>query len=84
MTDKRQPVDGMSDSPSPESLRDSTEIRVPCDALAPIREDVESEFAVSVFDDDGPESDCRCRIVGSPVAIRAVGTYLARHGVVHP
>jgi hypothetical protein len=74
----------MSESPDPETLRDSTEIRVPCDSLAPFRDDIESEFAVSVFREGDPESDCRCRIVGSPVAIREVGTYLARHGVVHP
>jgi len=74
----------MPDSPDAETLRDSTEIRLPRDSLAPFREHVESEFAVSVFDDDRRESGPACRIVGSPVAIREVGTYLARHGVVHP
>jgi hypothetical protein len=60
----------------PERLRDSTEIVVPCETLGDLREDVEAEFAVTVFSEDG-----QCRIVGSPVEIKAVGRFLARHGI---
>jgi hypothetical protein len=63
--------------PSPERLRDSTQIVVPCEALSGLRGDLESDFAVSVFEAEATT----CRIVGSPVEIKAVGRFLARHGV---
>ncbi|MFB6255425.1 MAG: hypothetical protein ABEH58_01650 [Haloplanus sp.] len=61
----------------PERLRDSTQIVVPCKSLEEIRDDIESEFAVSVF----ITGEGLCRIVGSPVEIKDVGRFLSRHGV---
>ncbi|MFB6196327.1 MAG: hypothetical protein ABEI80_09155 [Haloplanus sp.] len=63
--------------PAPERLRDSTQIDVPCESLSGLRDDIESDFAVSVF----PVEGRTCRIIGSPVAIKAVGRFLARHGI---
>jgi len=63
--------------PAPERFRDSTQIVVPCESLAGLRDDLESDFAVSVFAD----GDATCRIIGSPVEIKDVGQFLARHGV---
>ncbi|WP_435063642.1 VNG_1110C family protein [Halobaculum sp. EA56] len=65
--------------PDPSRLRDSTQIVLPCDELEGIRSAVESEFTVSVFVVDG-----WCRIIGSPVEIKAVSEYLTRHGVSVP
>jgi hypothetical protein len=62
--------------PGPAAFRDSTEILVPCDALDGLREDLETEFTVSVFHAEG-----RCRIVGSPVEIKGVSRFLSRRGV---
>jgi len=63
--------------PSPERLRDSTQITVPCESLSGLRDDLESDFAVTVF----TTGETTCRIIGSPVEIKAVGRFLARHGV---
>lgn len=63
--------------PSPERLRDSTQIVVPCESLTGLRDDLESDFAVTVFATD----ESTCRIIGSPVEIKAVGRFLARHGI---
>jgi hypothetical protein len=63
--------------PSPERLRDSTQIVVPCESLSGLRDTLESDFAVTVF----TAEEMTCRIVGSPVEIKAVGRFLARHGV---
>ncbi|MFC6988226.1 hypothetical protein ACFQJD_04940 [Haloplanus sp. GCM10025708] len=63
--------------PDPESLRDSTQIVVPCDALNGLRSDLEAEFAVTVFSTD----DVDCRIIGSPIEIKEVSDFLARDGV---
>ena len=63
--------------PSPERLRDSTQIVVPCESLTGIRGDIESDFEVTVF----TTGEATCRIIGSPVEIKAVGQFLARHGV---
>jgi hypothetical protein len=66
--------------PSPEQLRDSTQIVLPCEAVAGVESTLESDFAVSVVAAEGPA----CRIVGSPVAIKAVGRFLARQGIAVP
>ena len=63
--------------PDPATFRDSTQIVVPCDALEGIREALESKFVVTVFSAEGS----RCRIIGSPVEIKNVSQFLARHGV---
>ncbi|MFB6160149.1 MAG: hypothetical protein ABEJ61_03125 [Haloferacaceae archaeon] len=62
--------------PGPAAFRDSTEIVVPCGALNGLREDLEAEFTVSVFDVGD-----RCRIVGSPVEIKGASRFLSRRGV---
>lgn len=66
--------------PDPSRLRDSTQIVLPCEALAGHREEIESRFAVTVFSREGE----RCRIIGSPTEIKAVGQFLTRHGVSLP
>ncbi|RCU46158.1 hypothetical protein DU504_01890 [Haloplanus salinus] len=63
--------------PSPERLRDSTQIVVPCESLSGLRDTLEADFDVTVF----RIGEATCRIVGSPVEIKAVGRFLARHGV---
>ena len=63
--------------PDPAKLRDSTQIVLPCDALDDIREHLEAKFTVTVFSPAGTE----CRIIGSPVEIKAVSDFLARNGV---
>ena len=68
--------DGM---PDPSSLRDSTQIVLPKRELDGIRSTIESDFTVSGF-----TTDDQCRIVGSPVEIKAVSEFLARHGVTIP
>ncbi|SHH67811.1 VNG_1110C family protein [Halobaculum gomorrense] len=65
--------------PDPSRLRDSTQIVVPRRDLEGIRSSLESEFTVSVFTDGD-----RCRIIGSPVEIKAASEFLARHGVTLP
>lgn len=66
--------------PDPAHLRDSTEIVLPCGSLDGLRDELEAEFTVSVFS----RSEAQCRIIGSPVEIKAVNDYLARHGVSLP
>ncbi|UIP00261.1 hypothetical protein Hbl1158_02520 [Halobaculum sp. CBA1158] len=63
----------------PSSFRDSTQIVLQSGELDGIRSTVESEFTVSVVDtEDG------CRIIGSPVEIKRLSAFLARHGVNMP
>lgn len=66
--------------PDPSSLRDSTEIIVPCEALSGLREGLQAEYTVTVHTADGEF----CRIIGSPVEIKGASEYLARHGVTLP
>jgi hypothetical protein len=65
--------------PDPSRLRDSTQIVLPRAELRGIQSSLESEFAVSVFTNGD-----HCRIIGSPVEIKAVSEFLARHGVTIP
>lgn len=65
--------------PDPSSLRDSTQIVVPKRELDGIRSSIESDFTVSVF-----TSGDLCRIIGSPVEIKEVSKFLARHGITIP
>ncbi|SNR47286.1 VNG_1110C family protein [Halorubrum vacuolatum] len=62
--------------PDPRRLRDSTQIVLPSAALSGLRDDIQDRFVVTIFEDEG-----RCRIIGSPVEIKHVGRFLARHGV---
>ncbi|MEZ3145130.1 hypothetical protein [Halobaculum sp. MBLA0143] len=63
--------------PDPARLRDSTQIVLPCAALDDVREQLEAEFTVTIYSDDGDV----CRIIASPVEIKAVAEFLTRHGV---
>ncbi|GGL56681.1 VNG_1110C family protein [Halocalculus aciditolerans] len=63
----------------PGSFRDATQIVLPATALADVRADLEAEFTVTITEDDGI-----ARIIGSPVVIKDVGDFLARHGVSLP
>ncbi|WP_416839101.1 hypothetical protein [Haloferax sp. DFSO52] len=63
--------------PSPGMLRDSTQIILPYDILEDVREEIESRFVVTIH----AHSDDSCRIIGSPVEIRALSDFLTRHGV---
>lgn len=65
--------------PDPSRLRDSTQIVVSPAAIEGIRDDIETNFAVTVFD----ERDF-VRIIGSPVEIKDVNSYLTHHGVTVP
>jgi len=60
----------------PQTLRDSTQIRLPWEQFDPVRETVESNFTVTVIDDDGD-----ARIIGSPAEIKDVNAFLIRHGI---
>ncbi|CCQ36139.1 uncharacterized protein Nmlp_1954 [Natronomonas moolapensis 8.8.11] len=63
----------------PASLRDSTQIVLPPDTPDGLHRDLESEFPVTVTDEEAT-----ARIIGSPLAIKDVSQYLARHGVAIP
>lgn len=65
--------------PNPSKLRDCTEIVVPCASVERLEDDLEREFAVTVFD-----GGAECRIIGSPVEIQAASEFLVRRGVNHP
>ncbi|QKY15401.1 hypothetical protein [Halorubrum sp. CBA1229] len=62
--------------PDPSSLRDSTQIVLPCHALEGIGERLRDRFTVTVVEADG-----YYRIIGSPVEIKAASDFLARNGV---
>jgi hypothetical protein len=61
---------------NPSSLRDSTQIVLPWEALDGLRCELESEFTVTVYDEGEA-----ARIIGSPVVIKNVTDFLARNGV---
>ncbi|ADQ67877.1 hypothetical protein GL213_11495 [Halogeometricum borinquense] len=65
--------------PDPSNLRDSTQIVVPCASLDDVREQLEQRFTITVFPINGT-----CKIIGSPVEIKAVNQFLTRHGVTIP
>lgn len=62
--------------PDPSSLRDSTQIVLPCHALDGLRDRIRERFTVTVVETDGYD-----RIIGSPVAIKETSDFLARNGV---
>lgn len=72
--------------PDPSNLRDSTQIVLPPGELDGLREDLESEFMVTVYATNGesPDEVEYVRIIGSPVVIKEVSDYLTRHGVSLP
>ena len=62
--------------PDPSSLRDSTQIVLPCRALDGLCDRIHEQFTVTVVETDG-----YYRIIGSPVEIKATSNFLARNGV---
>ncbi len=62
--------------PNPSHLRDSTQIVVSSQSVDGLREQLTAEFTISIVETDGT-----CRIIGSPVEIKAVSTFLIRHGI---
>lgn len=63
----------------PASFRDSTQIVIPEGVAHEIRQELESQFTVSVHEDgDG------VRIIGSPVEIKGVNNFLVRNGITLP
>ncbi|SEV82799.1 VNG_1110C family protein [Natrinema salifodinae] len=63
--------------PDASQLRDSTQIVLPREALEGLEPQLDDEFTVTVF----PDGEDRCRIIGSPVEIKAASEFLARRGV---
>ena len=63
--------------PDPARLRDSTQIVLPREALQELEPRLDDEFTVTVF----PEDAGYCRVIGSPVEIKAASEFLVRHGV---
>jgi hypothetical protein len=62
--------------PDAASLRDSTQIRLPSQALDGLRAELESRFTLTILDEAGS-----VRIIGSPAEIKDASAFLARHGV---
>jgi len=63
--------------PDPSHLRDSTQIELPCQSLNGLRDQLEAEYTVTIFQSDPG----LYRIIGSPVEIKAVTRFLGRHGI---
>lgn len=66
--------------PDPSKLRDSTQIVLPRTDLDGLEAQLDDEFTVTVFE----ETEGYYRIIGSPVEIKRVSEFLARHGVSLP
>ena len=60
----------------PAAFRDSTQIVLPPAVAEDVREDLEARFTLTL-----DESDEGVRIIASPVVIKEVNAFLARHGV---
>lgn len=61
----------------PSQLRDSTQIVLQREVLRELETQLDDEFTVTIFD----ESEEYCRIIGSPVEIKAASDFLVRRGV---
>lgn len=72
--------------PDPSNLRDSTQIVLPTEELDGLEQELEEEFVVSLHAMNGksPGDVEYVRIIGSPVVIKDVSDFLARHGVSLP
>jgi len=64
--------------PTPARLRDSTQIVLSSKSIDGLREQLAREFTVSIVESDAEET---CRIIGSPVEIKAVSRFLSRQGI---
>lgn len=62
--------------PDPSSLRDSTQIVLPGDALDGLRDRIHERFTVTVV-----ETGSYDRIIGSPVEIKETSDFLTRNGI---
>ena len=60
----------------PAAFRDSTQIVLPPAVAEDVREDLKARFTLTL-----DESDEGVRIIASPVVIKEVSAFLARHGV---
>ena len=69
-----------NDMPNPSRLRDSTQIELPSQSLEGLREQLERQYTVTILQSDATQ----CRIIGSPVEIKAVSSFLSRHGISLP
>ena len=58
-------------------LRDSTQIVLPRELLEEFEPSLDDEFTVTIVA-DGKD---RCRIIGSPVEIKAASEFLVRRGI---
>ena len=70
----------------PSTLRDSTQIVLPAPELDGLRDELESEFTVTIFSLNGqvdPDIEY-VKIIGSPVVIKDVSSFLTRHGISLP
>ncbi|MCU4925582.1 hypothetical protein OB905_06220 [Halobacteria archaeon AArc-dxtr1] len=63
--------------PTPTQLRESTQIVLPRERIRGIEAQLHEEATVSVFE----ERDGYCRLVGSPVEIKAASEFLAKNGI---
>ncbi|MFC6975947.1 hypothetical protein ACFQL1_16630 [Halomicroarcula sp. GCM10025709] len=57
-------------------FRDSTQILLPAGALNGVREELETQFTLTVREEGN-----QVRIIGSPVEIKDAGDFLAMNGV---
>ncbi|WP_332898720.1 VNG_1110C family protein [Haladaptatus sp. CMSO5] len=64
----------MSDA---ERFRDSTQIVLPADVYATVRDALDAEFMLTAIE----EPSDSVRLIGSPIDIKAASDYLARHGI---
>ncbi|WP_338728281.1 hypothetical protein [Haladaptatus sp. DJG-WS-42] len=64
----------MSDA---ERFRDSTQIVLPADVYATVRDGLEAEFMLTAIE----EHPNAIRLIGSPIDVKAASDYLARHGI---
>jgi hypothetical protein len=75
----------MDTMPDPSRLRDSTQIVLRAPELDGLREQLESEFTVTVVTVEGVDANAEyVRIIGSPVVIKDVSDFLTRHGISLP
>lgn len=65
--------------PDPSHLRDSTQIILSQEVFEEVRDEIESEFTVTAVNAEGD-----VRLIGSPVEIKRVNEFLARHGITIP
>lgn len=70
--------------PDPSNLRDSTQIVLPASELDGLRDQLQAEYTVTIVGLDTDFEDDYVKIIGSPVVIKNVSDFLARHGVSLP